>query len=467
MGKGKQDLLNIFKVVFSNFSLLGAGIVTSFVLPAFLSMEDFGYYKIFNLYVTYIIILQFGIVEGVYMKYGGKTIEDVNKKEFTSLMKSLFLIEVAVGVVLVAISMFFLEGDVRFIGVSLAVNIVVVNITNLYQYLSQSIQRFSELSARNVAKAVLTILSVIAIFGLSKTNIKFADFKIVVLSIVAINFALLIWYMYTYRNLFSSAKLPSKNVILDMMKAGFPLCLANIISTLILNISRQIVSMFFPTTDYAVYSFAYSLLTLISTVVTSVAVVMFSMFKKQDTQTLLSKYSLNMKTVSVLMSMAMAVYFPLCWFVNLILPDYSYSLDIFRIVIPGLVFSSPVTIVIHNYYKALDKNTKFFIFSAIVLGVSVISGVGIYFAFNTMESVSWASVVVMLVWYVLTEVYLKKKYHVSAKFNLCYMVIMSAAFYIVSHCFVWYIGLVAYGMIFAVGTLIYHKLTKVVQNEQA
>lgn len=466
MKKGQKDLLNIFKVVISNFALLGAGVVTSFVLPSFLSMEDFGYYKIFNLYVTYIIILQFGVVEGLYMKYGGKTVDDIDKKEFTSLFKSLFVIEVAVGVILVVVSAIFLENGLKFIGIALAVNIVIVNLTNLYQYISQSVQRFSELSIRNVAKAILTILSVFIIFALAKTNISFSDYKIVVLSVVLINLFLLIWYMIAYRELFSSSKFASKKTLMIMIKTGFPLCLANIISTLILNISRQIVSIFFPAADYAVYSFAYSLLTLVSTVVASVAVVMFSMFKKQDTETLLSKYSINTNTVSVLMSLAMAVYFPLLWFVNLVLPDYSASLDIFRIVIPGLVFSSPITIVIHNYYKSLDKNTKFFVFSAIVLGIAVGFGVGVYFIFRTMEAVSWASVVVMLVWYILTEGYLKKHCHISAKFNLGYMMGMSVLFYIVSEYFVWYKGLIIYCLLFMLVTVLYLMLTKAVQNEK-
>lgn len=457
MGKGKQDLLNIFKVVFSNFSLLGAGIVTSFVLPAFLSMEDFGYYKIFNLYVTYIIILQFGIVENLYMKYGGKNFEDVDKKEFSSCFSSLFYLEILVGFILILISLIFFKGDNRFIGIALAINVIIVNLTNLYQYLSQAIQRFSELSARNVAKAVLTIASIFIIFFISKNKSSIANYEIVVIITVAINFILLLWYMYTYRGLFVVSKPAAKNAVFAMIKNGFPLCLANIISTLILNISRQIVSLFFSTTDYAIYSFAYSLLTLISTVVASVAVVMFSMFKKQDRDALLDKYSINVKIVSVLMAFAATVFFPLHWFVNLVLPEYSASLEIFRIVIPGLIFSSSITVVMHNYFKTLEQNTKFFIISVITLGVSVVSGVAAYYIFGTMEAVSWISVGVMLIWYVLSEGYLKKSYNISSGKNLIFLIVMSIIFYAVSLMSLWYLAMFIYLVASVLVTLVFYS----------
>ena len=440
----KQDLINILKVIASNFTLFGAGVVTSFVLPAFLSMEDFGYYKIFNLYVTYIIILQFGIVESLYMKYGGKSFEDVDKKEFSSYFRTLLYVQIALSVLMACAGALFLKGDVRFICICLAVNIVVVNITNLYQYLSQAIQRFTELSTRIVAKAIFTVISVLAVFAVSKINPSVANYKIIVIITVAINFVLMVWYVCIYRKLFVSARVASIDEIKQMIKTGFPLCLANIIATLILSISRQIVSMFFSTEEYAVYSFAYSLLLLISTVVSSVAVVMFSMFKKQETEKLLSKYGDNIKLISILMAFAATVYFPMCWFIRLALPAYEYSLGIFRIVLPGLILSSSITVVMHNYFKTLEQNMKFFVLSLTVLILSLVSGLGAYYIFHTMEAVSWASVIIMIVWYVLSERFLKKQYGISSGVNLIYLILVSAVFYLISLIDIWYIGMVAY-----------------------
>lgn len=455
--EGRKDMFNMAKVVFSNFALLGAGVVTSFLLPKFLSMEGYGLYKIFNLYSTYIIILQFGIIEWLYIKYGGKKLEDVDRSVFSRSFKTLFNTQFVISLVLVLASIFFAKGDSRFIAVALSVNILNLNLTNIYQYLSQAVQRFTELSTRNVSKAILTVVCVIAVFIASKYNSAFADYKIYIGITIGINFVLLLWYIFTYRKLFIRTKAASVKETIAMVKDGFPLCLANIISTLILSIDRQVVSMFFTATDYAIYSFANSLLTLISTVVSSVSLVVFSMFKKQEREKLLANYPINIKRVSILIAGAATVYFPLCWFVRGFLPDYIDSLNILRIVIPGLVFSGPVTVVMHNYYKTLDCNAKFFRISVIMLGVSFVSGVAAKFIFGTMASISWVSVTLMLIWYILVERYLKKQFNISSMINIVYMIVLAVIFYLITLCSAWYIGMVLYFCLFILITFAFYR----------
>jgi O-antigen/teichoic acid export membrane protein len=134
----------------------------------------------------------------------------------------------------------------------------------------------------------------------------------------------------------------------------------------------------------------------------------------------------------------------MCWFIRLALPAYEYSLGIFRIVLPGLILSSSITVVMHNYFKTLEQNMKFFVLSLTVLILSLVSGLGAYYIFHTMEAVSWASVIIMIVWYVLSERFLKKQYGISSGVNLIYLILVSAVFYLISLIDIWYIGMVAY-----------------------
>ena len=176
---------------------------------------------------------------------------------------------------------------------------------------------------------------------------------------------------------------------------------------------------------------------------------------------LLSKYADNVKIVSILMAFAATVYFPMCWFVRLALPAYEYSLGIFRIVLPGLILSSSITVVMHNYFKTLEQNMKFFVLSLTVLILSLVSGLGSYYIFHTMEAVSWASVIIMIVWYVLSERFLKKQYGISSGVNLIYLIITSMAFYVISLMDKWYIGMAAYiGAAFIITLLFYAKEIK-------
>ena len=66
------------------------------------------------------------------------------------------------------------------------------------------------------------------------------------------------------------------------MKLGMPLLLANLCSTFLISLDRQFVSMLFTTEEYAVYAFAYSMLSLITVATSAVATVLYPVFKRMD-----------------------------------------------------------------------------------------------------------------------------------------------------------------------------------------
>ncbi len=452
-----KNVINIAKVVLSNFTLLLAGIVTSFVLPKIFSLEDYGCYKIYNLYSTYIIVLQFGIVEGIYIKYGGKDLNDIKREEFSGYFKSLLVLQSLFVILVFVFSISLLPDNTKFIGIALAINILIVNITNLFQYLSQAIQRFTELSIRNVVKSVFMLFAVLIMFCLYKLNYFFIGYEIYIIFLTFINIILLIWYIYTYRSISIGNGKIHISEIKNIVKVGFPLCLSNIIASLILSLDRQIVLIFFETNDYAIYSFAYSLLTLISTIVTSVAVVMFSMFKQKEEEIFLISYKKNIGYVSILVSGMGCVYFPLRLFVRHFLPLYISSIPIFRVIIPGLMISCSISIVMHNYYKVLNLNFYFFRKSIAILFLSVISNLVAYYTFGTMESISYASVIIMLIWYLITEKMLKNKYNVSSEKNFCYLLLIMFSFYICSCVEKVILGMFGYIILYSAITCIFYK----------
>lgn len=453
----RKSLIDIAKVVFSNMTLLLAGIVTSFVLPKILSIEGYGYYKVFNLYVTYIIILQFGIVEGVYLKYGGRKLDDIHKRDFTGVLKALLLIEMFVGIVISIISLCFFHAEARFIGIALAINLIVVNITNLYQYLSQALQRFTELSIRNVFKSIFMLVAVGLMFWMYRQDCEWLNYKLYVVLLIGINALLLVWYIYTYRTIsIGNSEVNWKEIII-LIKNGFPLCLANIISSLILALDRQVVSIAFETRDYAIYSFAYSMLTLASTVVTSVAVVMFSMFKQENEEKLVTSYRRNIELVSILACGMGVMYFPLVVFINAYLPTYYDALEIFRIIIPGLMVSSSISIVMHNYYKVLNHNFLFFKKSAVILALSLLANLIAYISFGTMSSISYASVIMIAVWYVMTDCSLKKMHNISAEYNLIYLLLMIVCFYLCTLISTLWMSFLIYFILYIIITIVFYR----------
>jgi hypothetical protein len=103
----------------------------------------------------------------------------------------------------------------------------------------------------------------------------------------------------------------------------------------------------------------------------------------------------------------------------------------------------------HNYYKILGKSTAFFFKSVVALGVSFVFNIVAYIAFGTMEAISVASILALLVWYVLSEWGLKKSCKSSVK-PLLYIIVMCALFYLCACTSRYWIGGVAYLIAFAI-----------------
>ena len=62
---------NIVSVALSNIITLLAGVGVGLLLPKLLEVEDYGWYKTFTLYVTYLGFAHLGLLDGIVLEYGG------------------------------------------------------------------------------------------------------------------------------------------------------------------------------------------------------------------------------------------------------------------------------------------------------------------------------------------------------------------------------------------------------------
>lgn len=432
--KNNKTISSIVKVTLSNIIKLGAGILVGFLLPKIIGIDDYGYYKTFTLYATYVGLFQIGIEDGIYLKYGGKNYEDLDKNLFCYYSKFLLIMQLVIAITFICGGLLITQSETKFIFVCLGVYLFAYNITGYYQFISQITSRFNELSFRNIVQSIFTSMSILVLFLISHFNGNIFTYKEYTIIFVLIQFVLAIWYMYTYRDItFHVSKIDnSRKEIFQLIKIGFPLMIANLCLLLILNIDRQFVNILFDNQTYAVYAFAYNMLTLISTATTAIATVLYPTLKKTSIENLNNKfYGINSVVLSFVF-LCLLVYYPLAMFVSWFLPKYENSLIIFRIILPGLAISSSISIVFHNYYKVIGKNNIFFLISLIILLFSFVANLIGYIIFKNTISISIASVIVLFFWYILSELYFIIKYKVKWIKNFIYLVISIIAFYFIT-----------------------------------
>ena len=264
---------------------------------------------------------------------------------------------------------------------------------------------------------------------------------------VSANAGLAIWYVFTYRDIVFGRSLSlstTKKEVFELGRTGFPLLFANLCSTLILTLDSQFVNLLFDTSVYAKYAFAYNVLALVTVVTSAMSAVLYPTLKRTTKEMMKGNYINLISIVTIIVFGALSLYFPLCMFIKWYLPQYEESIEILMIVFPGLALSSPITVIMHNFYKTEGENLLYFKKSLVVLMCSAIANGIAYVIFHSTKSISIASIVTMFFWYFYVDNYLLKKYSYSGMKNVVYIGIMMVVFYLTAQISNLYIGFAIY-----------------------
>lgn len=427
-----KALSNIFKVIVSNMTTIISGVIVSFLLPKIISVSDYGFYKVFTLYFNYLGVLSLGIIDGIVLKYGEKNYDELDRQRFRGYFAWYLILHAILTVAILAVALFIGDLDHKFLILLLGANLLPANVTGYFQQISQITQRFKEYSARKILQSVSNVVLILLMVLLYQRNPAAVTYKLYLAFLFVVNLALSVWYMITYRDVIFGKKgklSETLREVVSLARLGFPLLLSNLCSTLLLSLDRQFVSMLFSIEEYATYAFAYSIFSLITVATSAISLVIYPIFKRADKSMLQDNYrNINAILLVFLFGVAL-IYFPLGYFINWFLSQYSSSLPIFRIILPGLAISSSITVVMHNYYKVFEKSGEFFKKSVVALIVSFAFNVVAYLIFKATAAISIASIFALLVWYFHARLGLRKICCANQK-DTVYMLLMCLGFYV-------------------------------------
>ena len=428
---------NVAMVAFSNILTILSGVLAGFVLPKIMGVTDYGYYKIFTLYISYVGLFHFGFIDGIYLLYAGKNYDNLDKNKFKFFTKLLFIFQAILLVLITSVSLFFVKSYYGFIFVFVGINLFFLNLTSYYQFVSQITCRFKQLAIRNTISSILTIFSILILLLLYKFyNLNYIQYQIYIIIYSCINLCLLVWYIYSYRDI-TFGKIDKSTIdkkeVLTLFRFGIPLLLSNLVGTLILTIDRQFVSILFDTDTYSIYAFAYNMLNLVTTAISAISTVLYPSLKVKTENELKDNYSKLNGIILIIVSICMLAYFPLVLIINWMLPEYKDSLLIFQVIFPSLLFNTSITVVMSNYYKSLNLINNYFIKSIVALLLAFIANLIAYFTFKTSVSISVASVIVSIIWYFMMEITIMKRWHISFIKNTLFSFCTLVFFYVITY----------------------------------
>lgn len=402
-------LSNITKVLSSSIITFSSNFIIGFILPLYLSVAEYGYYREFVLYFNFFYILNLGFNEGLYIKYGGKSLEEIDHK---ILMKehNTSLVAQAVVSLLMIVAGFMTKNTVIII---FAITTFFANATYFHQLVQQALSEFSEYSKTNTIKGFATILTMLIALLLFKGNTH-------MYYVLALMFAQFLVFLYCEWNFYKviknkSSQLLTVNQTKAIFNIGLFVLLANFLRVLVGSVGQWLVQLFSNIEEFAQYSLAGSMLSVVLLVINAVAAVFYTVISKNKDYGKLN----IIKNLLLIFGVASGLaYFVLHYMITYFIPDYISSLEYMKYLILCVPYLMVINVIATNLYKTNMHEKKYFRNMLFVL-TSTAALIGMFYLLNNNPvSAAIGTTVTYILWYfvvtTITFPFLKN----TMKFNL-------------------------------------------------
>lgn len=384
----------IFQILIANIFNLIIGIVLSFMVPKFLSVDSYAMYKMYALYVTYAGFFHFGYADGMYLKYGGKRIDKINRDDLAKNYKNFFYIISIVAILFLIVGL--ITND--YIIICFSVGQFTTNLLSYLRSLYQATGEFSLYSkALNIEKIGAFIFTFLFLFVFRSDNYLVYIIIQVVVGAIASSFLL---FNLNKRLCFISKGGFSFSECVNNISSGIVLMLGNFSSGLFTGLDRWFVKFLMSNCSFAMYSFASSLLNLLNAFISPITISLYNYFcKKLDFSKIVHMKELILAWSLLLIAGA----YPVKWVILNFLEKYENSTRIIFILFAAQIFISIIQGVYVNLYKANHMQKYYFVQMISVLIMGIITNGMFYLMNSTLETFAYATLFTYFIWFLICE----------------------------------------------------------------
>ncbi len=400
---------HVITVVSTNIFIIVLGIILGFFLPVVLSVEMYTDYKLIMFYLPFSTIFHLGIADYILLQYVKYSKEDFEEDD---VLSSLFLftasLNLLVTLLLVIINNVFIGNPLIY---KIAVFIIPLNISSMFMMMLKANKEFGKSSLIDVLKNLSKALGIIIIFAFSANN-----YNLILVMFLTILLFINLYMCIYYRNVVFKGKIKFKKYI-SSISVGFPLMLAYFISILAFGLDRIFIeySSFTTKHQYAMYAFAYSIMTLVSSIIVSMnsLIVPYIARESEDKQKI--AYTQLGKLINLLFVAAIIIIFVVPIIVKQFLPDYLDSVLIFNILLLSLGFNLHYNTKQRSYFFILKSSyANLFANLGLLAIVSLFNVVVLIFKLDYVYY-AIATLFSYLLFYIIVEMFLRKKMDMELK----------------------------------------------------
>ena len=388
----KSDLL---RVSGSNAIVMLSSIINGLVLPYVLSIDGFADLKTYTLYASFIGFLHFGFIDGLNIKYGGNTYNQVDKVEFNSFHS--FFIDFQLLILFFMVVVGCLLNNTTILLVSMA--ILPINLQSFFLNFYQAIGQFKDYAIASIIVPIVTIVLTLMLAFLGVLDYRFYVCTTIFGYLISILFLEIKYKRKTTLGFYFNLK---PTYILEEFKknklifvSGFFIMLGNVLFTMFFDSGRWISKLYTNNLGFAKYSLGLSLIGFVVIFIGAVNKTFYPYLYRNNGSDTINKYKSILYLIG---SFSLLGFFILKLIITLFLPKYLDSLPLTAILmtsIPGMIIIQSIYV---NLYKVQKKEKKFLFDTLLYLIVAIVLTLGFYMYFKTLISIAIATVVSIYIW---------------------------------------------------------------------
>lgn len=376
-------------VFIANMLTLIINILTNFLLPKYMSIDTYAAVKTFQLYMNYIGVFHLGFIDGIYLRYGGKSFQDISIHSLGDSISTARIFQFAIMAGMVSTAL--LLNNPILVFFSLA--IFPINIVSYYRMLFQAVGEFG-------LYRKITNYTTICTFGINiflLLVIKSDDYYQYLSGYIIVY--ILVWCLleiYACRRLkICISFIFDKTEFARNIQTGFFLMCGNFATFLLSSMDRLFVKANLDNYAFAQYSFAVSLENMLNLAITPITIPLYNYFCIEKKE---SRIRFAHDCICLFSSFLISSAFVAKFVVELYLPQYVSSCTVIFLLFGGQAFQFIVKAVYINLYKADKRQKTYFIkLSTIILLGAVLNHI-CFSIMGTKESFAVGTLLCSVFW---------------------------------------------------------------------
>ena len=422
----KEALLNFSYVFLSQGFSLILSISMSFIIPKIVGIEEFGYWQFFLFLSSYVGFFHLGLLDGIYLRYGGKSFSDVNNILLHSQFRILFVLQLIVGLFVTLFALFYsIDPQKKSILIFASVYLILSNLSTFFGTVFQAFNKMKLFSISAVIDKVVFLIFLFFLFSFKVKNSEYYIFFYVVARLFG-----LVYSIYHGKVILFARALDFKKSLIEFkenISAGSLLMLSNIAGMLILGVGRYLIEKTWGIVIFGKISLSLSLTAFFLLFISQVSIVLFPLLIQRGIEQQKKVYVIGLDFLNIILN-GVFLFFPIvALFIKIWLPTYMESIYYFVLLLPLCLFDGKMQILFSTYMKILRKEKLLLLFNAIsLLIVSLLSLAGVLM--NNLHFVIFSMTMAVAIRSIIVELYLSKFYHLSMVKKTVYNLFLSILF---------------------------------------